>query len=288
VATAGGSNIKLHFIRTPRERNSVLEELYALLIQRGFVVTEGIPDKAAQDLDMVPQHDLYILKARTELPVSLAGVLHQRGARLLNPYPSCMAVLNKIVATAAMRSAGIPTPRSWATADPSLLHSIATAERLSLIIKPFDGIHSQGILVVRDPDELEDVPASDKPMLVQQFIEGCTVRFKVHCVGDEVFATWKPFSLGGTRRPGQPCEVSDELRELALRCGKLFGMGLYGLDVLVTQHGPVVVDVNSFPGYGGVPGIAKVIADYIEGYAHGRIALPLAHVQIGESAKRCA
>jgi len=31
----------------------------------------------------------------------------------------------------------------------------------------------------------------------------------------------------------------------------------------------MVVDVNSFPGYKGVPGIAPVVADYIEKYARG-------------------
>jgi glutathione synthase/RimK-type ligase-like ATP-grasp enzyme len=51
-------------------------------------------------------------------------------------------------------------------------------------------------------------------------------------------------------------------------------MGLYGLDVLITRDGPVVVDLNSFPGYGGVPGVADVIADYIQGYAQHRITLP--------------
>ena len=64
------------------------------------------------------------------------------------------------------------------------------------------------------------------------------------------------------------------MRDIALGCGALFGMGLYGLDVLVPRSGPVVVDVNSFPGYAGVPGAAKVIADYIDGYAHGRHSLP--------------
>jgi ribosomal protein S6--L-glutamate ligase len=276
--------MRLHFIRSPKARSAVLEELYVLLTERGFEVTEGVPDRAALDLDMAPQHDLYILKARTELPVSIAGVLHRRGARVLNPHPSCVVVLNKIVATAMMRDAGIPTPRSWAAADPSLLSSIAGP----VIIKPFNGIHSQNITVVRNPAELERVRAQNGPLLVQEFVEGCAERLKVHCVGEQVFATRKPFSLGGAHVPGEPCPVSDELRDLALRCGALFGMGLYGLDVLVPRGGPVVVDVNSFPGYGGLPGIAKVIADYIDGYARGRHSLPPGRRSVGRNADACA
>jgi ribosomal protein S6--L-glutamate ligase len=261
--------MKLHFLRSPKPRNAVLEELFAVLTQRGFDVTEGIPDTAVQDLDITPRHDLYILKARTKLAVSIAGALHQRGARLLNPYPSCVMLLNKIVATAAMRHEGIPTPRSWAATDLSLF-STAITERGPLIIKPFDGIHSQGIRVVSDPDQFRGVAPTDGPVLVQEFVEGCTERLKIHCVGERVFATWKPFSLGGTHVPGQPRAVSDEVHEIARRCGTLFGVGLYGLDVLIGRDGPVVVDVNSFPGYKGVPGIAPVMADYIDAYAHGR------------------
>jgi ribosomal protein S6--L-glutamate ligase len=266
--------VKVHFIRTPKRRNAVLEELYVLLTQRGFEVTEGIPDSAALDLDMAAEHDLYVLKARTDLAVSVAGVLHQRGARLLNPYPSCAVVLNKIVATAMLRDAGIPTPRSWAAVHPSRLAAVASAAA-PLIIKPFDGIHSQHVTLVREPADLAGVSPTHGPYLVQEFVAGCTERLKVHCVGEQVFATRKPFSLGGDSVAGQPCEVSDEVRDIALRCGPLFGMGLYGLDVLVPPDGPVVVDVNSFPGYAGVPGIAKVIAEYIDGYAHGRHSLPL-------------
>jgi ribosomal protein S6--L-glutamate ligase len=284
--------MKLHFLRPSKKRSVVLEELYALLTRRGFEVTEGIPDRAALDLDMdmdmAPRHDLYILKARTELPVSVAEVLHHRGAKLLNPYPSFALVLNKIVATSMMRDAGIPTPRSWAAVDPSLLHFDASIKSTPLIIKPFNGIHSQNIRVVKKPGDLEGLPAMSGPVLVQEFVEGCTERLKVHCVGEQVFATRKPFSLGGTGVPGEPCAVSSELREIALRCGELFGMGLYGLDVLIPRDTPLVVDVNSFPGYEGLPGIAEIIADYIDGYAHCRHALPPSPRPRGRIAAACA
>jgi ribosomal protein S6--L-glutamate ligase len=264
--------MKLHFIRSPKKRSAVLEELFAVLTHRGFEVTEGIPDTAVQNLDLIPQHDLYILKTRTRFAVSVAGVLHHRGARLLNPYPSCLTLLDKIVVTAAMRHAGIPTPRSWAAADSALL-STAITEGAPRVIKPFDGIHSQGIRVVGGPDELSKGPVTVGPVIIQEFVQGCTKRFKIHCVGDRVFATWKPFSLGGTHVPGHPCTVTDDVQKIALRCGALFGVGLYGLDVLVGRDGPVVVDVNAFPGYAGLPAIAPVIADYVDAYAHEKVSL---------------
>jgi hypothetical protein len=42
-----------------------------------------------------------------------------------------------------------------------------------------------------------------------------------------------------------------------------------------------VVDVNYFPGYKGVPDIAPLIADYIEGYAEGRHSLRIPPLDAG-------
>ncbi len=67
--------------------------------------------------------------------------------------------------------------------------------------------------------------------------------------------------------------VTDEIRDIAIRCGEALGLGLYGMDVIESPDGPVVVDVNYFPGYKGVPGAAAHIADYIEGYAEGHVQL---------------
>jgi len=39
---------------------------------------------------------------------------------------------------------------------------------------------------------------------------------------------------------------------------------LYGVDLLVTEHGPIIVDVNSFPGFRGVPGADDALVDLVE------------------------
>ena len=265
--------MRVHFIRAPKPRNAVLEELYELLRRRDLEVSESLPDLAAAELDMAPRHDLYVLKASTALPLGVAGILHHRGARLLNSYWSCTTVVNKFVATAMLRRAGIPAPRSWAASDVTRLDPREFGDRLPLIVKPFDGIGSRDVRLVRDRTELAALAPDGGPVLIQEFVPGCDRRYKVHCVGDEVFATSKPFSLGGDPSDGEACGVSDEMRSIARRVGRLFGMALYGLDVLVGPNGPIVVDVNSFPGYGGVPGAAVALADYIERYARSPLEM---------------
>ncbi|MFQ5612165.1 MAG: RimK family alpha-L-glutamate ligase [Anaerolineae bacterium] len=269
--------MKLYFMlvrRVPPVPSPVLVEVFDILARRGFQIETGIAEEMVTRPDwLTVRHDLYLLKSHTELSLSLAGILHAQGARLLNPYLHCIAAQNKIVASRRLRAAGVPTPRSWVTGDLSLLRPLVAEQ--PLIVKPYRGHRGAGIYIARNPDELSAVPASETPMLVQEFIQGNGEDLKVYVVGREVFAVRKPFSPTSFTRPGRPCPVSAEVRHIARRCGQIFGLGLYGLDVIEGPDGPVVVDLNYFPGYKGVPDISPLIAAYIEDYARGRVTLDL-------------
>lgn len=266
--------------RVPPVPSPVLSEVFDRLQRRGFTVESGIAEEMLVRCDRLrPQHDLYILKSHTELSLSLAEILHSQGAAMLNPYASCIAVQDKIAASRRLCAANIPTPRCWVTEDFSLLKPLVA--RRPLIIKPYRGHRGVGVQIVREPDDLERLPKPSTPVLIQEYIPGNGLDVKVYVVGKEVFAVSKPFSPLSFTQSGRPYPVAPELRAIALRCGEVFGLGLYGLDVIESPAGPVVVDLNYFPGYKGVPDVAPLIADYIEAYAEGRVRLqPPARVQV--------
>ncbi len=267
--------MRLHFMvvrRVPPVPSPVLRDVYTLLERRGFAVSDSIAEEVLTRCDeLEPDHDLYVLKSHTELALSLAGILHGRGARLLNPYLSCSVVQNKLLVSRRLRDAGVPAPRGWATADPRLLAEIV--ETTPLILKPYRGHRGAGIRLARDPGELAAVGALDDATIVQELVPGRGEDLKVYVVGEEVFTVRKPFSPTSFTRPGRPCPVPAAVRDLALRTGRALGLGLYGLDVIESPSGPVVVDVNYFPGYKGVADVAPRIADYIAGFARGRHGL---------------
>jgi ribosomal protein S6--L-glutamate ligase len=261
--------------RVPPVPSPVLVEVFAILRRRGFCVECGIAEEMVMRPDwLTARHDLYILKSHTELSLSLAGILHSEGAVMLNPYLACIATQDKITAARRLYAAGVPVPRCWVTGDLSLLRPVV--EQQPLLIKPYRGHRRMGIHIVRNAAELAALPQPETPMLIQELIPGGE-EFKVYVVGDEVFAVRKAFSADSYTRLGCPHPVSAEVRAIALRCGQAFGLGLYGLDIIEGPEGPVVVDLNYFPGYKDVPEIAPLIADYIEGYACGLIdtAFPL-------------
>ena len=62
--------MKVCFILSPRQRSAVLTDLLGRLSRRGLTVSEWIPDRSVQGLDLVPRHDLYVLKSRTPLAIT--------------------------------------------------------------------------------------------------------------------------------------------------------------------------------------------------------------------------
>lgn len=248
----------LAFTRETLNPNPVLVELFDILRRQGCEVELGVADELVMDpAQYTVRHDLYVLKSHTALWLSLAGILNGQGARILNPYFACLAAHDKIVAERRLEAAGVPTPHSWITGDLSLL--LPVCEEQALIVKPYMGGRGVGVVIARNRAELAAIPAPDQPVIVQEYIPGDEI--KVAVIGDTVAAVRKIETPTGTVRI--PCPVSDDLSEIALRCGRVFGLGLYGLDVILGPAGPVVIDLNYFPSYKGVPNAANLLASYI-------------------------
>ena len=57
--------------------------------------------------------------------------------------------------------------------------------------------------------------------------------------------------------------VTLALRELALRCGRVFGLELFGVDCIEGLGGPWVIEVNEFPNYTGVARADEQLAEHV-------------------------
>jgi glutathione synthase/RimK-type ligase-like ATP-grasp enzyme len=264
-------NVRFMLERRPDGPSRIVEEVGALLRGCGFDVQESIAEELLQRPGQLGlPGDLWLLKSYSPLSLSVAGALHAAGARLLNPWPSTLASRDKIVAARVLERAGIPTPRTWVTGDLAL--ALPLVRRGAVVVKPHRGWRGEGVRVVRSEAELLALPPPREPVIVQEHVDGPGVDLRVYVAGERVFATRKPFSAGSFAVPGEPVDPGEEVRRIALRCGEAFGLGLYGLDVIESADGPRVVDLNSFPGYKGVPGAAEAVADYVVRWADGRVS----------------
>tara|TARA_Y100001956_G_C4104168_1_gene179135 strand:+ start:166 stop:657 length:492 start_codon:yes stop_codon:yes gene_type:complete len=102
--------------------------------------------------------------------------------------------------------------------------------------------------------------------LVQEYVKeshGSDVRALV--VGGEVVASMRRkahgsefrsnFHLGGSV---SIVELTEEQREIAIRSTETLGLELAGVDMLESERGPLVLEVNSSPGLEGIEGATKL------------------------------
>ncbi|MCP9969054.1 hypothetical protein LUX57_30955 [Actinomadura madurae] len=116
------------------------------------------------------------------------------------------------------------------------------------------------------PRDLERLPWPDGMVLAQHYVDVAGVDVKLYGAGTEVWAARRPSPLlaPGPWDEPVPVPVTEELRGFALACRDAFGLELYGVDVLPSPGGPLVVDVNDFPNYTGIAEAPDAVADLVE------------------------
>lgn len=256
--------IGMLMVKHPKNRKSpIMPEVIERLRSRGAVVDVLYPDETLTELSRLRvEHDLYVLKSGTDRALSVAGALHAQGASILNPYPTAAALRDKVVATRVLQAASVPVPETWLASSPAELVPLLADG--PLVVKPYRGSQGRGVQVVRDASELELVSHQDGLVFAQRFHAPDGPDCKLYCISGRVLGVrrvWPPKTYED--KLGRPLQVSKELEEIALRCGEAFDVSLYGVDVVMSEGSPWVVDMQAFPGFKGVPDAAALLSDAI-------------------------
>ncbi len=154
---------------------------------------------------------------------------------------------------------------------------------LPVIIKLASGTHGNGVVLAETKKAAKSVLQAFHVMdddgtniLLQEFVkESAGVDIRVFVVGGKVIASMKRQSLDDDFRSnlhqggaGEVTKLSDDERKTALKAAKAMGLSICGVDIMRSDRGPLVLEVNSSPGFGieKVTGrdVAGPILDYIE------------------------
>jgi len=249
--------------RQPRASATPMTEAIAQLAAGGATVELLHPSERPFDLSRVRvAHDLYVLKEKTDLTLSFAAALHAAGATILNSFPVSLRLRDKVLTCKVLQAAGVPTPATYVASHVAQLVPLLAAG--PLVIKPYRGSRGEGVRVFHDPAELSAFSPPPEPILAQRYHRPEGRDRKIYVIGDEIFGVkrvWPPQTAA--EKLGEPFEVAPELAEIARRCGDAFGIDLYGVDIVISQGRPYVVDASSFPGFKGVPDAGGRLARYL-------------------------
>jgi ribosomal protein S6--L-glutamate ligase len=237
------------------------------LADGGAEVAFLFPDATLNDLSQVHvEHDLYVLKSGSALGLSVAGALHAAGAAILNPYPVAAMCRDKIVTSAVLARAGVPTPETWVTEDRAHLPGLLAGG--PIVVKPFRGSRGVGVQVVRSGHEAETLELEPGPLFIQRYHPPDGLDYKMYRIGERVCGVrrvWPATTF--EEKLGEPFDPGADLRELADRCAAAIGADVFGFDVVFSDGRPFVVDLSGFPGFKGVPDAPALLAAEIDAAA---------------------
>ncbi len=149
-----------------------------------------------------------------------------------------------------------------------------------LIIKVARGTHGNGVVLAETKKAAQAVMQAfyveGVNFLVQEFVkESAGTDIRAFVVGGRVVASMKRQSLDDDFRSnihqggqGTPVKLTDEERKTALRAAKAMGLSICGVDMMRSERGPLVLEVNPSPGFAieKVTGrdVAEKIIEYVE------------------------
>jgi ribosomal protein S6--L-glutamate ligase len=153
-----------------------------------------------------------------------------------------------------------------------------------LVIKLHEGTQGNGVVLAQTKKAAESVIDAfrqlDANILVQEFIKeagGSDVRCLV--VGGRVVAAMVRHAAPGDFRSnlhrggkGEAAKLSTKERRTAVRAAKALGLDVAGVDLLRSERGPLVLEVNSSPGLEGIEtttgvDVASEIIEFVENHA---------------------
>ena len=189
---------------------------------------------------------------------------------------------DKLRATQLLARKGIGLPVTGFANSPDdtedLLEFVGGAP---VVIKLLEGTQGVGVVLAETKKAAESVIEAFSGLkanfMVQEFIKeagGADIRCLV--VGDKVVAAMKRQGKEGEFRSNlhrggsaQLIKITPEERSTAVRSARVMGLNVAGVDLLRSNHGPVVMEVNSSPGLEGIEkaterDVAGIIIEFIE------------------------
>lgn len=190
--------------------------------------------------------------------------LQEKGVYMVNPPQAIARAANKFATSLALQMAGISTPRTVATT--SLEEARAALKDMGRAVsKPLFGFKGRDIFLLRhglqeDMARLESIMereglvylqefiALERPRDIRAFVVDGAVQGAIYRLAPS--GQW----ISNLARGGEPqaCPFSAELHDLAARAAEAVGAVYCGVDLLETEEGLSVIEVNGTPSGKGI------------------------------------
>jgi RimK family alpha-L-glutamate ligase len=271
----------LQLIKALRKRN--LESLFLNFSNLVAKVAE-LPHISFKEMDLLDELTALLVRpigrCSTEEIIFQMDILHKlnrEGLIIINHPSAIEKAVDKYYTLSLLRDSGLPVPRTIATR--SIKDAIRAFKNFGgeAIVKPLFGSRGIGTARISDADVAERVFRTLRfyrhVIYIQEYIPHGNNDIRTFVVGDKIISSmlrvsnsWKT-NISKGAKPTK-IKIGKEVEELSLKAAKTIGCEIAGVDLIDTDEGLFLLEVNSQPGWRGIQSISKVniagkIIDYI-------------------------
>jgi len=211
--------------------------------------------KSLHDFDaIIPR----IAQSYTKYGTAIVRQFESQGAYTTASSIAINRSRDKLRAYQVLAKAGVAIPKTvFASETANFDDVVSLAGGTPLIIKVARGTHGNGVVLAETPKAAKAVMQAfyveGVNFLVQEFVkESAGTDIRAFVVGSRVVASIVRQSLDDDFRSnthqggvGKPVKLTEEERKTAIKAAKAMGLPICGVDMMRSERGPLVLEVNS-------------------------------------------
>ncbi|HEU5121990.1 MAG TPA: 30S ribosomal protein S6--L-glutamate ligase [Candidatus Saccharimonadales bacterium] len=261
-------------------------ECYASIEQNNPTVSYRGEDLARYDA-VIPRIATYMTRYGT----AIVRQLEMQGVYSLSSSIAINRSRDKLRSMQLLAKAGVGIPKTVFSRNSTDIDDlIEKIGGMPVIIKLARGVHGNGVVLAESKKAAKSVLQAfyltnedGTNILIQEFVkESAGVDIRAFVVGGRVVASMKRQSLDDDFRSNLhkgasavPIKLTEEERKTAVKAAKAMGLNVAGVDMMRSERGPLVLEVNASPGFGieKVTGrdVATPMIEYVEMNAKRRV-----------------
>ena len=199
--------------------------------------------------------------------------LQRLGVIIINPPSAVERAVDKFHTIALLEESGIAVPRTIATESAEEALRAFSELGGDVVVKPIFGSRGIGSTRISDPEVATRVFRTlafhHMVLYLQEFVRHGVSDIRAFVVGDRVIGAMRRVAGGWKTNVSQGAkptqlELDGDLERLAVKASTVIGCKVAGVDILESEKGPIIVELNSQPGWRGLQSVTEVdIADEV-------------------------
>lgn len=262
-------NKNLHSIRR------LLHEAQELNVQCDVInpldcqlIIDGRDSRIAVGNQVLPHYDSILPRigaSITDYGLAVVKQFETLGTRSLNPSQGIAESRDKLRCLQVLSEAGLLVPPSvLSRSHRSLKVAVEAVNGMPVVLKVLKGTQGVGVMLIHTPislgSVLDTLHGLDQDVIIQQFLkEGKGRDYRAFVVGNQVVAGMMRTAAEGEFRAnihrggqGKLVKLPRSFTRAAVCAAQTLGLQVAGVDLMESKQGPMIIEVNSSPGFEGI------------------------------------